>query len=94
MDLTVAPEMYRKLMTALRQDSDFLASVQVIDYSLLVGVHNKESGDVFDDAEAMPLYLPTRQDQSKSTRPTVKEEIIPDSIVRSNKFTPFFASKS
>jgi Phosphatidylinositol-4-phosphate 5-Kinase len=40
MDVTVGEKSYQVLMDSLKKDSQFLASIDVIDYSLLIGVHN------------------------------------------------------
>lgn len=40
--IRLSPETTAQMINQLRSDSEFLLSLQMMDYSLLVGVHNKE----------------------------------------------------
>lgn len=39
-DFTLGSEIHKTLLESLKKDSEFLASIDVIDYSVLLGVHN------------------------------------------------------
>jgi len=42
--LTVGPEKKRLIMDQIAKDASFLAELKIMDYSLLLGVHNREEG--------------------------------------------------
>lgn len=64
-------------MENLKKDSDFLASIQVIDYSLLVGVHNEKQGSMNTHDDLTPL-----KEERDGYQTLQKLEIIEEKIVR------------
>jgi hypothetical protein len=88
--LELGPEKRALLTEQLRRDAEFLKTVHVMDYSLLVGIHNMQRGNkdnlrkntlkVFSVRCIFPvIYANANTDPSLPTSPTYQKPAVPNS---------------